>query len=244
MAKFSKAATNSSTRTMDEGLRQYMLSIYNYMASALVVTGIAAFATINFDPLTRLMFRFNEFGYIVGNTGFGTLVMFSPLAIAFYFFYGVGKMSVQNSQKLLWAYAALTGMSLASLGFMYTGESIARTFFITSGVFGGMSIYGYTTKRDLTSMGSFLVMGLIGLIVVSIVNIFMQSPAIHFATSLLGVAIFMGMIAWDTQKMKSIYYSVGGGEMGQRMAVMGAFSLYLDFINLFLYMLRFFGDRR
>lgn len=244
MARFSKAAAPASTKTMDEGLRKYMLSIYNYMASALVVTGVAAYLTMNFEPLTRLMFKFNEFGYILGHTGLGTLVMWSPIAIAFYFFYGMGKMSVEKSQKILWLYAALTGMSLSSLGFMYTGESIARTFFITSGVFGGMSIYGYTTKRDLTSMGSFLVMGLIGLIVVSVVNMFMQSPAIHFATSLLGVAIFMGMIAWDTQKMKSIYYSVGGGEMGQRMAVMGAFSLYLDFINLFLYMLRFFGDRR
>lgn len=244
MAKFSKASANFGTKSMDEGLRKYMLSIYNYMASALVVTGLAAYLTMNFEPLTNLMFRFNEFGYLVGHTGIGTLIMWSPLIIAIYFFMGAGTMSVERSQKILWAYAALTGMSLSSLGFIYTGESIARTFFITSSVFGGMSIYGYTTKRDLTSMGSFLVMGMIGLLIATIVNMFMQSPAIQFALSILGVAIFMGMVAWDTQKMKSIYYSVGGGEMGQRMAVVGAFSLYLDFINLFLYLLRFFGDRR
>jgi uncharacterized protein len=244
MTKFSRAATNVNTKSMDEGLRKYLLSVYNYMASALVVTGIAAYATMNFEPLTNLVFQFDSFGYFTGYTGFGKLLMWSPLFVALYFFYGRGEMSVQKSQKVLWLYAALTGISLSSLGFIYTGESIARTFFITSSVFGGMSLYGYTTKRDLTSMGSFLVMGVLGLIIASVVNMFMHSPAIHFVTSLLGVAIFMGMIAWDTQKMKSIYYSVGGGEMGQRMAVVGAFSLYLDFINLFLYLLRFFGDRR
>ena len=244
MAKFSKVNIDFGTKTMDLGLRAYMLSIYNYMASALVVTGIAAYLTMNYEPLARMMFQFNEFGYILGHTGFGTLIMWSPLIIAIYFFMNASKMSAETSSKVFWAYAALTGMSLSSLGFMYTGESIARTFFITSGVFGAMSIYGYTTKRDLTSMGSFMVMGLIGIIVVSIVNMFLQSAAIHFVTSLLGVAIFMGITAWDTQKMKAIYFSVGGGEMGKRMAVVGAFSLYLDFINMFVYMLRFFGDRR
>ena len=136
------------------------------------------------------------------------------------------------------------GMSLSSLGFIYTGQSLVRTFFICSTVFGAMSLYGYTTKKDLTSMGSFLVMGLIGLLVVSLINMFLQSSAVNFATSLIGVGIFMGLIAWDTQKLKSMYYAAGGGEMGQRAAIMGAFSLYLDFINLFLHMLRFFGDRR
>ena len=136
------------------------------------------------------------------------------------------------------------GVSLSYLGLIYTGQSLARTFFICSSVFGVMSLYGYSTKKDLTSMGSFLVMGLIGLIVVSLINIFLQSAAVEFATSLIGVAIFMGLIAWDTQKLKTMYYNSGGGEMGQKMAIMGAFSLYLDFINLFLYLLRFFGDRR
>jgi FtsH-binding integral membrane protein len=135
-------------------------------------------------------------------------------------------------------------MSLSSLGFIYTGTSIARTFFITSSVFGAMSIYGYSTKRDLTSFGSFMVMGMFGLLIVSVVNMFLNSSAIFFVTSILGVFIFMGIIAWNTQKMKATYYAVGGGEMGQRMAVVSAFSAYLDFINLFLYMIRFFGTRR
>jgi FtsH-binding integral membrane protein len=157
---------------------------------------------------------------------------------------GFGKMSLETTKVLFWLYAGLTGAALASLGLIYTGESIARTFFICASVFGGMSLYGYTTHRDLTSMGSFLIMGLLGLIVASLVNIFLQSSAIYFATSLIGVAIFMGLIAWDTQKIKSMYFAYGGGELGQKMSIMAAFTLYLDFINLFLYLLRFFGNRK
>jgi FtsH-binding integral membrane protein len=180
----------------------------------------------------------------MGTSGLGMLISFAPLGIAIYFFMGLGRMSVNTAQTLFWVYAAVMGMSLSYLGLVYTGQSLARTFFICASVFGAMSLYGYSTKSDLTSMGSFLIMGLIGLIVVSLVNIFLRSPAIDFATSFIGIAIFMGLTAWDTQKLKTIYYSSGGGEMGQKMAVMGAFTLYLDFINLFLYMLRFFGDRK
>ena len=138
----------------------------------------------------------------------------------------------------------MSTISLASLALIYTGESIARTFFICASVFGGMSLYGYTTNRDLTSMGSFFIMGLLGLIIASLVNLFLKSSALYFATSLIGIAIFMGLIAWDTQKIKSMYFSSGGGELGQKMSIMAAFTLYLDFINLFLYLLRFFGNRR
>jgi hypothetical protein len=138
----------------------------------------------------------------------------------------------------------LTGMSLSSLSFIYTGDSIASTFFICSGVFGAMSLYGYTTKRDLTSIGSFLRMGLFGLIIASFVNILLKSPAISYALSILGVIIFIGLIAWDTQKLKSYYYSVGDEELRQKLSVLGAFVLYLDFINLFLYLIRFFGVQR
>ena len=166
------------------------------------------------------------------------------IRIAIFFFMGIGRMRVQTAMTLFWVYAAAMGLSLSHLGLVYTGQSLAKTFFISSSVFGAMSIYGYTTKRDLTSMGSFLVMGLIGLIVVSLVNLFLRSPAIEYATSFLGVAIFMGLTAWDTQKLKAMYYQTGGGEIGQKMAIVGAFTLYLDFINLFLYLLRFFGDRR
>ncbi len=230
--------------SFDEGLRNYMLKIYNFMAIGLLVTGVFAFLTLNFPPLASLMFNIGPNGEFMGTSGLGMLISFAPLGIAIYFFMGLGRMSVNTAQTLFWVYAAVMGMSLSYLGLVYTGQSLARTFFICASVFGAMSLYGYSTKSDLTSMGSFLIMGLIGLIVVSLVNIFLRSPAIDFATSFIGIAIFMGLTAWDTQKLKTIYYSSGGGEMGQKMAVMGAFTLYLDFINLFLYMLRFFGDRK
>ena len=230
--------------SFDEGLRNYMLKIYNFMAIGLLVTGVFAFSTLNFPPLASLMFNIGPNGEFMGTSGLGMLISFAPLGIAIYFFMGIGRMSVNTAQTLFWVYAAVMGMSLSYLGLVYTGQSLARTFFICASVFGAMSLYGYSTKSDLTSMGSFLIMGLIGLIVVSLVNIFLRSPAIDFATSFIGIAIFMGLTAWDTQKLKTIYYSSGGGEMGQKMAVMGAFTLYLDFINLFLYMLRFFGDRK
>ena len=230
--------------SFDEGLRNYMLKIYNFMAIGLLVTGVFAFSTLNFPPLASLMFNIGPNGEFMGTSGFGMLISFAPLGIAIYFFMGLGRMSVNTAQTLFWVYAAVMGMSLSYLGLVYTGQSLARTFFICASVFGAMSLYGYSTKSDLTSMGSFLIMGLIGLIVVSLVNIFLWSPAIDFATSFIGIAIFMGLTAWDTQKLKTIYYSSGGGEMGQKMAVMGAFTLYLDFINLFLYMLRFFGNRK
>lgn len=230
--------------SMDEGLRSYMLKIYNFMAMGLLVTGVFAYATLTFLPLKELMFNIGPNGELLGTTGLGMLISFSPLAIAIYFFMGFGRMSINAAQTLFWVYASLMGMSLAYLGLVYTGQSLVRTFLICASVFGGMSIYGYTTKKDLTSMGSFLVMGLVGIIVVSLVNLFLQSPAIDFATSLIGIGVFMGLTAWDVQKLKTMYFSVGGGEAGQKMAVLGAFTLYLDFINLFLYMLRFFGDRK
>ena len=228
----------------DEGLRSYMLKIYNFMAMGLVITGVFAFATLNFPPLASLMFNIGPNGEFLGTTGFGMLMSFAPLGIAIYFFMGMGSLSVGTAQLLFWVYAALMGISLSYLGLVYTGQSLAKTFFICSSVFGAMSIYGYTTKRDLTSVGSFLIMGLIGMIVVSLVNIFLRSPAIDFATSFIGIFIFVGLIAWDTQKLKTMYYASGGGEFGQKMAIIGAFSLYLDFINLFLHLLRFFGDRK
>merc|ERR1712046_168949 len=170
----------------------------------------------------------------------GTIIMVSPILIALTFFWGFANLELQNAKILFWVYSTLTGLSLSSLGFIYTGESIARTFFICASTFGAMSIYGYSTKRDLTSMGSFMVMGLFGLIISSIVNIFLRSSALYFITSLLGIIIFIGLIAWDTQRIKSYYYSAGGGENGEKMAILGSFILYLDFINLFLYMIRFF----
>jgi FtsH-binding integral membrane protein len=234
MIDYTKTFTVSKNKSFDQGLRNYMLKVYNYMALALLLTGITAIATISFPPLATLMFQ----------TGFGTIIMFAPLGIALYFFMGFAKMSLQTAKVLFWVYAALTGMSLAYLGMIYTGESIARTFFICASVFGAMSLYGYNTNKDLTSMGSFLVMGLIGIILASIVNLFLKSSALYFASSLIGVAVFMGLIAWDTQKIKSMYYMAGNDELGQKVSIMAAFNLYLDFINLFLYLIRFLGNRK
>ena len=244
MIDYTKAFAAKETKGFDEGLRNYMLKIYNFMALALLLTGVMAMGTLNFPPLMNMMYNIGPNGEFMGTSMMGMLITFAPLGIAIYFFMGVGRMSVQTAQMVFWLYAGLMGMSLSSLGLMYTGQSLAKTFFICSAVLGSMSLYGYTTKKDLTSIGSFLIMGLIGLIVVSLINLFLQSPAIEFATSFIGVAIFMGLTAWDTQRLKAMYYASGGGEMGQKTAIMGAFTLYLDFINLFLYLLRFFGDRR
>ncbi|MGL4226167.1 MAG: Bax inhibitor-1/YccA family protein [Rickettsia sp.] len=235
MIDYTKTLTaTSKNKTFDEGLRKYMLKVYNYMALALLLTGVAAVTTISVEPLYNLMFQ----------TGFGTIIMFAPLGIALYFFMGFGRMSLQTAQVLFWVYAALTGMSLAYLALIYTGASIARTFFICSSVFGAMSLYGYSTSKDLTSMGSFFAMGLIGLIIASLVNLFLKSSALSFATSLIGIVVFMGLIAWDTQKIKSMYYIAGNDEVGQKLSIMAAFTLYLDFINLFLYLMRFLGNRK
>jgi FtsH-binding integral membrane protein len=243
MIDYTKSFT-ATQKTIDQGLRDYMLKTYNYMSMALALTGIMAFGTLYFPPLSRLMFNMGPNGEFIGNSGLGLVITIAPLAIAFYFFAGIGRMSIDTAKVLFWVYSALTGMSLSSLGLIYTGTSIAQTFFICASVFGGMSLYGYTTKRDLTSLGSFFIMGLIGLVITSVVNIFLQSPAIYFATSIIGVIVFMGLIAWDTQKIKHMYFVHGGGEVGQKMSIMAAFSLYLDFLNLFLYMLRFFGNKR
>jgi FtsH-binding integral membrane protein len=244
MIDYTKSFATRENRGFDEGLRSYMLKIYNFMALALLLTGVMAMGTLNFPPLMNIMYNIGPNGEFMGTSMMGTIITFAPLGIAVYFFMGISRMSVQTAQMLFWVYAGLMGMSLSSLGLMFTGQSLAKTFFICSAVFGSMSIYGYTTKKDLTSIGSFLIMGLIGLIVVSLINMFLQSPAIEFATSFIGVAIFMGLTAWDTQRLKAIYYASGGGEMGQKTAIMGAFTLYLDFINLFLYLLRLFGDRK
>jgi len=234
----------ANKKSFDDGLRSYMLRIYNFMAAGIALTGVMAFATLYFAPLRELMYNTGPGGEIFGLSTLGTALTFAPLGIAMIFFMGMARISVQMAQGLFWAYAAVMGMSLSYLGLVYTGQSIAKTFFITGAVFASMSIYGYTTHKDLTSFGSFLVMGLIGIIITSVVNIFLKSSAVDFAVSLISVGVFMGLIAYDTQKLKSIYYQSGGGEMGQKMAIVGAFSLYLDFINLFLSLLRFLGDRK
>ena len=187
----------TSTTLYDEGLRQYFLKIYALMSTALAITAVSAFSVLSVPTLTNMMFNTAPGGYLIGMTSIGWLITFAPLGISLYFAFGLDRISTQNAQMLFWVYAALFGMSLSSLGFLYTGASITKTFLVCSAMFGGMSLYGYSTKRDLTSTGSFLFMGLTGLVIASLINILFRSPAIEFALSFLGVLIFTGLIAYD-----------------------------------------------
>ena len=241
MIDYRKATFSKTNRAYDDGLRKYFLRIYQLMCGALAVTAISAFAVFSIPALTSLMFNM-EMGYVTCMTPLGWLISFAPLGISLYFAFGYNRITYENAQTLFWVFATLMGMSLSSLGFMYTGASIAKTFFICSSMFGGMSLYGYSTEKDLTSMGSFLYMGLIGLIIASLVNLMLQSPAVEFAPSFIGVGIFTGLIAYDTQKLKALYYQ--GADTNSKIGIMAAFTLYLDFINLFIYILRFFGVKR
>tara|TARA_B100000886_G_scaffold321005_1_gene262901 strand:+ start:159 stop:923 length:765 start_codon:yes stop_codon:yes gene_type:complete len=242
-----KAATRETSAVMDEGLRAYMLKVYNYMATGILLTGIVALITFKMSVVT------NDVGSIVGLTQIGNaiymsglkwIVMLAPLGIVFYMSFGINKMTAAKAQTTFWIFAALMGLSLSSILLVYTGMSVTRVFFICSATFGAMSIYGYTTKRDLTKLGSFLMMGLIGIIIASIVNIFMKSSMMYFVISILGVLIFVGLTAYDTQKIKNMYSVSDTGELMGKKAVMGALTLYLDFINLFIMLLRLFGQRR
>ena len=242
-----KEAAQQSTAVTDEGLRAYMLKVYNYMATGILMTGIIALITFKMSVVT------DSSGSIVGLTQVGNaiymsglkwLVMLAPLGIVFYMSFGINKMSAAKAQTTFWIFAALMGLSLSSILLVYTGMSITRVFFICSATFGAMSIYGYTTKRDLTKLGSFLMMGLIGIIIASIVNIFMKSSMMYFVISILGVLIFVGLTAYDTQEIKNMYAATDTGELMGKKAVMGALTLYLDFINLFIMLLRLFGQRR
>ncbi len=242
-----KAATRETAAVMDEGLRAYMLKVYNYMATGILLTGIVALITFKMSVVT------NDAGSIVGLTQIGNaiymsglkwIVMLAPLGIVFYMSFGINKMTAAKAQTTFWIFAALMGLSLSSILLVYTGMSVTRVFFICSATFGAMSIYGYTTKKDLTKLGSFLMMGLIGIIIASIVNIFMKSSMMYFVISILGVLIFVGLTAYDTQKIKNMYSVSDTGELMGKKAVMGALTLYLDFINLFIMLLRLFGQRR
>jgi len=228
---------------IDAGLREYMLRVYNYMASGLALTGIIAYATANTPALLSLFYATSPQGFLQP-TMLAYIAMFSPLAFVLALSFGINKMSASTAQAVFWAFAGVMGLSLSHIFLSYTGTSIARVFFITAGTFAGMSLYGYTTKRDLTGMGSFLFMGLIGIIIASIVNMFLQSTAMQFVISVIGVLIFVGLTAYDTQKIKSLYAEADGADIHTKKAIMGALTLYLDFINLFLMLLRLFGDRR
>ena len=247
----STVRSSASEAIIDQGLRAYMLKVYNYMASGVLLTGVISLLVFKFSGgmnITLGPSGFNgltdPFGELLFNSGFKWLVMLAPLGIVMYLSFGISKMSASKAQSTFWVFAALMGASLASIFIVYTQMSIARVFFITSGTFGAMSIYGYTTKRDLTKLGSFLMMGLFGIIIASLVNIFMKSTMMYFVISILGVLIFVGLTAYDTQKIKNMYMASDSGELMGKKAVMGALTLYLDFINLFIMLLRLFGQRR
>lgn len=240
-------ATASGAGVMDTGLRSYMLKVYNYMTGALVLTGAVAWAVAHTPALLNLFYRsvLTANGVALQPTILGWVVMLAPLAMVFFLSFRIMQMSLAAAQMTFWVYAGLVGASLASILIVYTGASVALTFFVTAATFGAMSLWGYTTKRDLTGFGNFLMMGLIGILIAMLANIFFKSAAIEFVVSILGVLIFTGLTAWDTQKIKNTYYQIGNdGTLAGKMAVMGALSLYLDFLNIFLFLLRFLGDRR
>ena len=232
---------------IDEGLRAYMLKVYNYMTTGLLLTGLVAYFFGKASIVT------NELGQIIGITPIGAMlfdsplkwiVMLAPLGFVFYLSAKINKMSVSSALITFWIFSAIMGLSLASIFIVYTQASIARVFFISSGTFAAMSLYGYTTKKDLTKLGGFLFMGLIGIIIASLVNLFFQSSALHFAISVIGVLVFVGLTAYDTQSIKNMYYAGDSESVGGKKALMGALRLYLDFINLFIMLLRLFGQRR
>jgi FtsH-binding integral membrane protein len=247
MAEFDNRIARGATtaaETYDAGLRAHMLRVYNYMAGALALTGITAYVFANTPALLNTIYQVNAQG-VLSPTIAGWVVLLAPLALVFFLSFRIQHMSQSAAQLTFWGYAALVGASLASIFVVYTNASIATTFFVTAATFGSMSLYGYTTKRDLSGFGNFLFMGLIGILIASLVNIWLQSAAMTFVVSVLGVLIFTGLTAWDTQKIKQTYYAIGHDTaLIGKAAIMGALSLYLDFLNIFLFLLRFMGDRR
>ena len=235
----------AETGVIDQGLRAYMLRVYNYMASGVAITGVVAYLTYAFAVVeTATGLQLTPFGNFIFASAFKWVVIFAPLAMVFFLSARINSMSLSGAQIAFWVFAALMGLSLGSIFLVYAHASIARVFFITAASFGALSLYGYTTQRDLSAWGSFLFMGLIGIIIAMLVNLFLASSALQFAISVIGVLIFAGLTAYDTQQIKEMYYEGDDGTVAGRKAVMGALRLYLDFINLFMMLLQLFGDRR
>ena len=227
------AGAGTQAVSFDEGLRRYMLRVYNMMVSGVLLTGIVAYALASSPEAMQMIF----------GTPLKWVVMLAPLAFVMVLSFGINKLSASAAGALFWVFAAAMGASLASIFIVYTGGSIARVFFITAATFAAMSLYGYTTKRDLSKFGSFLMMGLIGIVIAGLVNIFLQSTMMQFVISVVGVLVFVGLTAYDTQRIKEEFYGLQGGEIAQKSAVMGALSLYLNFINLFMMLLSLFGNK-
>ncbi len=250
--RFGATVARGAESAIDAGLRAHMIRVYNYMASGLVITGVAAYLAYALATTTDPAAAAAKLPNGVLLTSFGTMLygglswvlMLVTLGMVFFLSFRISKMSVGAAQTTFWAYGALLGVTLSSIFLIYTMTSITQVFIITAGTFGAMSLWGYTTKRDLTGMGSFLFMGLIGIILASIVGIFWHSSALQFAISVLGVLIFTGLTAYDTQSIKEMYYVGDDGTVAGRKAIMGALRLYLDFVNLFLMLLRLFGQGR
>lgn len=230
---------------VDAGLRAYMLRVYNYMLVGLVLTGVTAWLTAS-TQFGDLFFQQTVVnGHpAIGLNILGWIALFAPLGLVFFLSARIQAMSAATARITFLIYAGIMGISLAPILLLYTGESIAQTFFISAGTFGAMSLWGYTTKRDLTGFGSFLFMGLIGVIIASLVNFFLHSSALAFAISIIGVLVFTGLTAYDTQNIKEMYSVNDDGSVSGKKAIMGALRLYLDFVNLFLMLLRLFGNRR
>lgn len=227
----------TASQFIDEGLRKYMLGVYNYMTIGLLITAF-------FSYLMLATGAINSFYTETGLSFLGIIALIAPFAGVIYFSRILMTAPIAKVQMAFYIFSALMGVSISPVLMIYTGVSVVRVFLITSGMFAGMSLYGYTTKKDLTALGSFLYMGLWGIILASLVNMFFRSPAMYFVTSILGVLIFTGLTAFDTQKIKRIYYEGDSSDVSARKAISGALALYMDFINMFLYMLRFFGNRR
>ena len=225
---------------IDQGLRSYMQKVYNLMALGVALTGLVAYA---FSEMAGTREALTPFGQAIYMSPLRWVILFAPLALVFFLSFRIEKMSAFSAQLTFWIFAGLMGASLSSIFLAYTTASITQTFAVTAASFAALSLYGYTTKRDLSGMGSFLMMGLFGLIIASLVNLFLQSSALDFAVSVIGVLVFAGLTAWDTQKIKEMYLESAGSEAVNKMAIMGALNLYMDFINLFLFLLRFMGNR-
>jgi uncharacterized protein len=232
-----------SGATVDSGLRAYMLGVYNYMAAGVALTGVTAYVTsmmaVGADG------QLTQFGAALYSSPLKWVVMLAPLGFVLFLSLRIQQMSVGAAQATFWLFAAIMGVSLSSIFLVFTGQSIAQIFFITAATFGALSLWGYTTKRDISGWGSFLFMGLVGIILASLVNIFLQSSGLQFAVSVIGVPLLAGLTAYDTQRIKDTYFQVAGNaELAAKSAIMGALSLYLDFINMFMMLLNLFGNRR
>ncbi len=247
MANWSDPRSNATLRATsvgtgaaayDAGLRSYMLSVYNYMASAVLLTGVVAMLFSSGGASSPAAQLFTQPGLLK------YLVMFAPLGFVMVLSFGINRLSTGAAQAIYWAYAVVMGLSLSTIFLVYTGGSIAQTFFASAAAFAGLSLYGYTTKKDLSGFGTFLIMGVVGLLVASLINMFVESSALDLVISFVGVLLFAGLTAYDTQKIKSMYFEVAGTDFVGKSVVMGALSLYLDFINMFMFLLRFMGDRR